>query len=105
MTTNPPAADDLTMTVTVRDTDAESWGHGLTRPITRTVTISAFCPQPGCGQRRGEPRGANLCEDGAYYWVQQWDNPCGHVDYYPNVLAEARHRYTSATPAPEGSDT
>lgn len=77
-----------TMTVTVRDRAAEApWGCGPTSPVTRTVTISAFCP---CGGRRGEPRGLNSCDDGAYFWVQVWDNPCGHVDFYEQVLAEAR---------------
>jgi hypothetical protein len=80
-----------TMTVTVRDQSAEApWGSGLTNPVTRTVTISALCQVPGCGTRRGEPRGHNSCDDGAYYWVQVWDNPCGHVDRYEDVIAEAK---------------
>lgn len=84
----PPVSSIDTMTVTVRDRSAESpWGYGLTRPITRTITISAFCP--ACGQRRGEPSGINECDDGAAYWVQQWFNPCGHIDYYPDVIREA----------------
>lgn len=78
-----------TMTVTVRDRSSEApWGQGLTSPVTRKVTISAECPV--CGGRRGEPRGLNSCDDGAYYWVQVWDNPCGHVDSYADVVAEAR---------------
>lgn len=84
-----PGAD--TMTVTVRDRASESpWGVGFTNPVTRKVTISAFCPT--CGARRGQPRGLNSCDDGAYYWVQTWDNPCGHVDHYTDVIAEARER-------------
>lgn len=84
-----------TMTVTVRDHASEApWGSGFTNPVTRTVTISAFCRS--CGQRRGEPRGLNSCDDGAYYWVQVWDNPCGHVDMYVDVLAEARQLEPSA---------
>ena len=77
-----------TMTVPVRDRESESpWGSGPTRPKTRTMTISAFCPT--CGGRRGEPHGLNQCDDGAYYWVQVWDNPCGHLDRYRAVIAEA----------------
>lgn len=77
-----------TMTVTVRDHAAESpWGVGMTRPVTRTVTISANCPE--CGARRGEPQGRNSCDDGAHYWVQTWDNPCGHLDTYAAVITEA----------------
>jgi hypothetical protein len=83
--------DDETMTVTVRDRSAESpWGHGLIQPVTREVEISAFCPKDG--QRRGEPRGLNQADDGAYYWVQVWDNPCGHTDMYEDVIKEARER-------------
>ena len=81
--------DNETMTVTVRDRSSEApWGAGMTNPVTRKITISAFCPV--CGGRRGEPRGLNSCDDGAYYWVQVWDNPCGHVDAYADVVNEAR---------------
>lgn len=78
-----------TMTVTVRDRSAESpWGYGMTNPVTRKVTISAFCPM--CGGRRGKPQGLNQCDDGAFYWVQVWNNPCGHVDMYADVIVEAK---------------
>jgi len=77
------------MTVTVRDRSSEApWGHGLTSPCVRTVAISATCPK--CGGERGEPRNLNQFDDGAYYSVDTWTNPCGHVDYYRDVLAEAR---------------
>lgn len=78
-----------TMTVTVRDRASESpWGSAsLITPITRTVTISAFCPV--CGERRGEPFGLNQCDDGAFFWVQGWNNPCGHLDTYRDVIEEA----------------
>ena len=83
------AAPPELMTVTVRDRASESpWGSGLTNPITRTVEISALCPV--CGGRRGQPTGLNSHEDGAWYWVQTWSNPCRHVDAYSAVLAEAR---------------
>ena len=77
------------MIVTIRDRGAEApWGSaGLITPITRKVEIADTCPT--CGGPRGEPRGLNQCDDGAYYWVQVWDNPCGHRDMYVDVLAEA----------------
>jgi hypothetical protein len=82
-----------TMTVTVRDRSAEAaWGNGPTKPVTRTVTISAFCQVPDCGQRRGEPGGLSSHDDGASYWVQVWANPCGHVDSYADVVEEASQR-------------
>lgn len=80
--------NDNTMTVVVRDRAAEApWGYGCTNPRTRRVTISATCPR--CGGPRGEPRGLNQCDDGAWYWVQIWDNPCGHIDMYDDVVREA----------------
>jgi hypothetical protein len=88
-----PASDADLMTVTVRDSAAESpWGRGLFRPVTRKVTISAYCQHPGCGQRRGTPRGMNQHEDGVYWWTEVWDNPCGHRDMYEAVIKEARAR-------------
>lgn len=77
-----------TMSVTIRDHSAEApWGVGPTRPVIRTVTISAHCPV--CGKRRGEPQGMNQSDDGAHYWVQVWTNPCGHTDMYADVVEEA----------------
>jgi hypothetical protein len=88
-----------TMTVTVRDRSAEApWGSGLTDPKTRKIVISAFCPK--CGERRGEPEGANQCDDGAYFWVQVWTNPCGHLDRYEDVLAEAKELAAGSAGAP-----
>lgn len=77
-----------TITVTVRDQSREpAWGSGPLRVCTRAVEISAFCRI--CGARRGERRGFNQAEDGIYFWVQVWENPCGHVDLYPDVVKEA----------------
>lgn len=79
-----------TMTVTVRDhrTEDLSWGHGPHHVVVRRVTISAFCPQ--CGRPRGKPRWARYHDDGVWYSVQVWNNPCGHLDMYESVLAESR---------------
>lgn len=51
------------------------------------VTIVATCPQ--CGGPRGEKYDGRIIEDGAYYHVHNWDNPCGHNDMYGAVLVEA----------------
>ncbi|WP_114152976.1 hypothetical protein [Chromobacterium haemolyticum] len=53
-----------------------------------TVQIPDACPQ--CGGPRGTPALRRYCEEGAFYYVDNWDNPCGHVDFYPAVLAEAK---------------
>jgi len=60
------------------------------------VTISAYCSK--CGERRGEPQGNNSCDDGAFYWVQVWENPCGHLDLYTDVIAEARALESGSLP-------
>lgn len=92
MTGNSDGGADLvpeTMTVKVRDHDAEAarWGVGLFYPSVRTVTISAFCPR--CGERRGVPRLISQVEDGEHYDVHTWTNLCGHKDFYRTVITEA----------------
>lgn len=61
----------------------------------RRATIEARCPQ--CGGPRGVDidgqstvRNHNFHEDGEWLSVDVWTNPCGHVDMYEAVLAEAR---------------
>lgn len=77
-----------TLTVVVRDRASEDpWGSGLTNPCIREVTIPAVCPQ--CGGPRGEPRWLRTYDDGVWYSVQVWDNPCGHLDTYRDVVIEA----------------
>ena len=39
---------------------------------------------------RGEPQAIRWHEDGDWYVTDQWRSPCGHVDLYRDVLAEAR---------------
>lgn len=85
------------MKVTVRDRSAEApWGSGYTNPRVVTVEIADYCPVPDCGAKRGEPFGMNQCDDGAYYWVQGWYNPCGHLDMYEAVIREAKALAQSA---------
>jgi hypothetical protein len=78
-----------TMTVTVLDRQAQArgWGNGGGAPIFRAIAISDRCPS--CGGPRGEVYKYNFHEDGGWYNVDRWDNPCGHVDMYDSVLAEA----------------
>lgn len=95
----PPRVE--TITVTVRDRSAEApWGSGPISPVIRKVTISANCPE--CGGLRGEPTGLNSCDDGAYYWVQVWKNPCGHVDLYESVIEEAAELAAAAAVGQSG---
>ncbi len=78
------------MIVTVVDraaTDA-AWGHpGPGGVVLRTVEIADACP--ACGGDRGRPVPRRFCEDGEWYDADCWANPCGHVDKYAAVLAEA----------------
>jgi hypothetical protein len=77
------------ITVKVRDYSAEApWGVGLTNPVVRSIVISAYCVV--CGTPRGMPREIHQCEDGVHYWPHVWDNPCGHVDMYADVVKEAK---------------
>ncbi|MFE7395175.1 hypothetical protein [Streptomyces sp. NPDC057557] len=77
------------MTVRVADRGSGKEYVGVT---VRTVEISAKCPK--CGGLRGTATISpyRFHEDGEWYVVDTWANPCGHVDLYTNVLAEARWR-------------
>ncbi|WP_160051080.1 hypothetical protein [Nocardiopsis sp. FR26] len=92
-----PPPEEGTMTVRVRDQGAESpWGSGLIRPAVRTVTIAATCPS--CGGPRGTAQSTRQHDDGVTYYVDTWENPCGHSDYYGHVIEEARARGPLAAP-------
>jgi hypothetical protein len=54
------------------------------------IEIADTCPQ--CGGKRGEPYWHQFHEDGDWYSCQRWDNPCGHLDMYRDVLKEAYGR-------------
>lgn len=81
--TTPP-----TRTVRVIDREAERrfWGTSAHPylPIP-SVTLPWVCPV--CGGPRGEPYNYNFCEDGSWYSCDRWENPCGHIDRYADVLA------------------
>jgi hypothetical protein len=71
----------------VRVVDRSTWGTTLPYPTIRTVTLEWVCPI--CGVPRGEPRPHNFVEDGGYLTCDTWQNPCGHVDMYDDVLQES----------------
>lgn len=74
-----------TMTVKVRDRRLESnYDYG---PHFKTIEIRNVCPR--CGGPRGEVEIMRFAEDGDFFWVNTWKNPCGHVDTYAEVLQES----------------
>lgn len=85
---NPPKQPPGTTQVRIRDRAREApWGSGPLDPVIMTVTIADTCPK--CGGPRGEPRNLNSHDDGVWYSVDVWTNPCGHTDYYVAVAQEA----------------
>lgn len=59
----------------------------------RLITIGDNCPV--CGGPRGKPWLYRFCEDGEWYDVHRWDNPCGHGDPYFGAILEARDLKTA----------
>ncbi len=53
-----------------------------------TVEISDKCLK--CGGLRGKPYPYRFCEDGQWFTVDRWDNPCGHIDLYPEMYLESK---------------
>jgi hypothetical protein len=54
---------------------------------TLDIEISDKCPV--CGGKRGKPYGYNFYDDGDWFWVNRWDNPCGHLDKYADCIKES----------------
>jgi hypothetical protein len=82
--------------VTIRDRRKEdaAWGSpGLFQPMLRTVEISDQCPV--CGGPRGVPARRPFHEDGVSFSVDCWNNPCGHIDRYADVIQESEIGTTS----------
>lgn len=52
------------------------------------IEIGNCCPI--CGGERGKPYSYRFHEDGDWFVVSKWDNPCGHVDTYGECLKESR---------------
>lgn len=55
-----------------------------------SVEIADTCPV--CGGPRGEPYPYRFCEDADWLTVDQWKNPCHHIDTYEAVYREAMAR-------------
>jgi len=66
--------------------DRSTWGTTLPYPRIQEVNISDKCPK--CSGPRGVPYGYNFVEDGQGFHCHKWDNPCGHIDMYEDVLKE-----------------
>lgn len=78
--------ETMQVTIMYRNNWPSIGGDGWTRhPM--NVEISTKCPV--CGEPRGEPRAYTFCEDGEWYTVHVWTNPCGHVDDYEKVYLES----------------
>lgn len=54
----------------------------------KTIEIGDNCPV--CGGKRGQPYNYHFCEDGEWFDVDKWDNPCGHLDKYAKVYHESK---------------
>jgi hypothetical protein len=53
-----------------------------------TITVNWICPT--CGQPRGEVYQTRSYDGSRILYCDGWTNPCGHVDKYADVLAEAK---------------
>lgn len=51
------------------------------------VKLNWFCPI--CGQPRGDIKKVKSYDGSLWMICDGWDNPCGHVDRYVNVVSEA----------------
>ena len=51
------------------------------------IEIADTCPI--CGGPRGEPTPHIFHEDGDWYSVSVWSNPCNHFDSYKDCLIES----------------
>lgn len=78
------------MRVTILDRVASLVRQDLGEPgvaVLRDVEIADRCPT--CGAARGVPRRRVVVVEGAQVWLDEWRNPCGHIDHYAGVLIEA----------------
>jgi len=54
----------------------------------KTIVIADNCPI--CGKPRGKANSYRFPEDGQWFVVDTWKNPCGHIDDYKDCLIEAK---------------
>lgn len=64
--------------ITIPNRDSQGWLHGVTN-----VCVNWECPT--CGAPMGEPVLRNYSEDGEYFSVHNWENPCGHLCKYGDL--------------------
>ena len=76
----------MRVTVIDRAAMARAWGTGPFTIITRELEIADTCPV--CGGPRGQPVLHSTYEDGCTAWPHTWDNPCGHIDKYRDLIEE-----------------
>lgn len=81
--------DTMKVIVVDRHLQSQLWGNGYRsiHEVIREIEVSTKCPV--CGGPRGTPALRRFCEDGEWYDVHVWQNPCGHLDSYSNLLLEA----------------
>ncbi|BBA98267.1 hypothetical protein RVR_4396 [Actinacidiphila reveromycinica] len=84
-----PVPDPRPASMTYRVCDR---GSGTEYVGVRIVTVTVAPECPVCGGPRGSAVPYRFHEDGDWFVVDKWKNPCGHVDPYVTVLAEHRKR-------------
>lgn len=75
--------DPTVRSVIVTDRDSVGWLRG-----TKQVTVEWTCPT--CSKEMGKPKLNNFCEDGEWYAVHVWSNPCGHSAKYKDLKEVVR---------------
>jgi hypothetical protein len=83
------------MRVTIMYRNTMDGGDGWTY-YPMVVEIADNCPVCGC--KRGEPKNYYFCEDGEWFEVDTWENPCGHIDKYSDCYRESKSLAVPATP-------
>lgn len=77
----------MKVTIFYRNNFKSVGGDGWTyHPL--TIEISDLCPVCRC--KRGIPYPYRFCEDGEWFTVDKWDNPCTHIDKYCDVYDESK---------------
>lgn len=74
------------MQVTIMFRNSFTGGDGWTY-FPMNIEIENQCPI--CGGDRGNPKPYRFCEDGEWFTVNRWENPCGHLDTYGAVYLES----------------
>src|SRR4051812_48163666 len=75
--------------------------HGGYQGNTMDVTLRWTCPT--CGGPRGEPMPARSYDGSRWLSCARWENPCGHIDHYPDVRDEVCGDREAACAAALGS--